>query len=326
VKGTLVAIDTIDNRPPASAFELVSCAEKLVAIGADPVRIIIAGDITGTAADRAVPFGHDVISIEDERFRYPNPDLLARCIGSIIENNPPRFICFQHTMRGCQAAAHLSVKTGIPCITAIESFTISGAGPVLTRALFNGKINSALTPGAGPAVLTVLPGAFSAPETVGTFRKPGAVKRLRPGTIESSYRPVSLTDTSAGAVRLEDADVIVSAGLGIGSKENLDLVHAVARIFPNAAVGASRIVCDRKWMPYGHQVGVTGKTVAPKLYLACGISGAQQHIAGMKGSQLIVAINRDPKAAIFDISDYILVEDLTKFLPVLVQKHEEIYS
>lgn len=326
MSGILLVIDTIDNSPPSSAFELLSFAGKLSSIETGPILVAIAGESIGDTADRASILGHRVIAIDDARFRFPNPDLLARCVASIIKSEPPRFVCFQHTMRGCQAAATLSVQAGAPCITAVESFSVSGEGPVFTRSLFNGKINVDLSPGNGPVMLTVLPGAFTAPEAGDVGKERGAVKQMRPEIIDSPYIPVSITDSSAGAVRLEDADVIVSAGQGIGSKENLELVHAVARIFPNAAVGASRIVCDRKWLPYGHQVGVTGKTVAPKLYLACGISGAQQHIAGMKGSQLIVAINRDPKAAIFDIADFIIVEDLVTFLPALVQKYEEIYS
>jgi electron transfer flavoprotein alpha subunit len=325
VKGILVVIDTIDNRPQSSAFELLTFAVRLASIESAPVRVVIAGNSIGEATDRVALLGYDVIVIEDGRFRFPNPDLLVRCVSSIIESEPPRFICFHHTMRGCQTAAALSVRTGAPCITAVESFSDTDTGPSFTRALFNGKINIDLSPGTGPAVLTVLPGAFPAPEADAITHKRGEVKHMKADCIDSPYLPVSIADSSTGAVRLEDADVIVSAGQGIGSKENLDLIHAVASIFPNAAVGASRIVCDRKWLPYGHQVGVTGKTVAPKLYLACGISGAQQHIAGMKGSQMIVAINRDPKAAIFDISDYIIVEDLTKFLPALVQKYKEIY-
>lgn len=326
MNGILVVIDTIDNRPPSSAFELLSFAGRLASLEPAPVRVVIAGESIGEEADRLALAGHDVTVFEDVRFRFPNPDLLARCIGSIIEGDSPHFICFQHTMRGCQTAATLSARTGASCITAVESFLVADSGPVFTRALFNGKINIDLSPGNGPAMLTVLPGAFPVPETDGVPRKHGAIRRMKSDDIDSSYKPVSIIDSSAGAVRLEDADVIVSAGQGIGGKENLDLVHAIARIFPNAAIGASRIVCDKKWMPYGHQVGVTGKTVAPKLYLACGISGAQQHIAGMKSSQMIVAINRDPKAAIFDISDYIIVEDLTKFLPALLKKYEELYS
>lgn len=326
MRGILVVIDTIRNRPPAPALELLSFAGKLSSVEPAPVRAVFAGESIGDTADGVALLGHDVTIIEDRRFMFPNPDLLARCVRSLIRDEPPRFICFQHTMRGCQSAAALSALTGAICITAVESFSGTGEGLSFTRALFNGKINIDLSPGTGPAVLTVLPGAFPAPEPAPSDHERGTVTHMPANAIDSPYSPVSITDSCAGAVRLEDADMIVSAGQGIGSKENLELVRAVARIFPNAAIGASRIVCDRKWLPYGHQVGVTGKTVAPKLYLACGISGSQQHIAGMKGSQLIVAINRDPKAAIFDIADYIIVEDLLKFLPVLVQKHAEIYS
>jgi len=326
VQGILIVIDTIDNRLQSSAFELLTFATTLASFDSAPISVVIAGDSIGETADRAALLGFNVIVIEDGRFRFPNPDLLFRCIRSIIESEAPKYICFHHTMRGCQTAATLSALTGAPCITAIESFTVTSAGPLFTRSLFNGKININLSPGTGPAVLTVLPGAYPAPEADVAIHKRGKVNHMQANRIESPYLPVSMTDSSAGAVRLEDADVIVSTGQGIGSKEHLYLIHAVASIFPNGAVGASRIVCDRKWLPYGHQVGVTGKTVAPKLYLACGISGAQQHIAGMKGSQMIVAINRDPKAAIFDISDYIIVEDLSKFLPALLQKYNDIYS
>jgi electron transfer flavoprotein alpha subunit len=326
VNGIILVIDTIASRPPATAFELVTCAGRLGAAAPGPVRIIMAGETIVEAADHAALFGHDVLGFEDSRFRYPNPDLLARCVAPLVEKERPRLVCFQHTMRGCQAAAFLSMRTGAPCITAVESIADSAHGPALTRALFNGKINIQLSTGAGLAVLTVLPGAFPAPVVEAPPCAPGAVAITRPEGQDSPYRPISLVESSAESVRLEDADVIVSAGQGIGSQENLDLIRAAARIFPNSAIGASRIVCDRKWLPYGHQVGVTGKTVAPKLYLACGISGAQQHIVGMKGSQLIVAVNRDPHAAIFDIADYIIVEDLAKFLPALVQKHEELYS
>jgi electron transfer flavoprotein alpha subunit len=112
--------------------------------------------------------------------------------------------------------------------------------------------------------------------------------------------------------------VVVAAGKGIGREENLALIRRLAAIFPKGAVGASRLVCDAGWLPYPHQVGVTGKTVAPKLYLACGISGTIQHVTGMRGSRCIVAINTDPRAAIFQVAHYGIVEDLTTFIPLLL--------
>lgn len=122
-------------------------------------------------------------------------------------------------------------------------------------------------------------------------------------------------------VKLEEADVIVSAGRGIGKEEKLSLIRETASIFENAAVGASRPVCDHKWLPLNRQVGIIGKSVAPKLYMACGISESQQHIARMKNSQCIDAVNKDQNAAIFSVADYIIVEDLVTFLQILLGIH-----
>jgi electron transfer flavoprotein alpha subunit len=119
---------------------------------------------------------------------------------------------------------------------------------------------------------------------------------------------------------ITEAEVIVSAGRGIRKKENLELIERLAGLFSRSAVGGSRSVCDLGWLEYSRQVGITGKTVAPKLYIACGISGASQHIAGMKDSQLIIAINSDPGAAIFSIADYGIVEDLTTFIPLVIEE------
>ncbi|MDP3284078.1 MAG: electron transfer flavoprotein subunit alpha/FixB family protein, partial [Desulfobacterales bacterium] len=115
--------------------------------------------------------------------------------------------------------------------------------------------------------------------------------------------------------------VIVSAGNGIGAKENLGLIYRLADIFPGSAVGGSRILIDRGWLEYRQQIGLTGALVAPELYIACGISGASQHLAGMRGSGFVVAINRDPKAAIFNESDVCVVEDLNKFIPVFIEEY-----
>ena len=117
--------------------------------------------------------------------------------------------------------------------------------------------------------------------------------------------------------------MVIAAGRGIGGKEHLSLLENVARLFTNAAIGASRPLCDLKWLPLSRQVGVSGKTVAPRLYLACGISGSQQHLAGIKGANCIVAINSDPHAAIFSVADYIVIDDLHTFLPLLAAKYHE---
>jgi electron transfer flavoprotein alpha subunit len=119
---------------------------------------------------------------------------------------------------------------------------------------------------------------------------------------------------------LKDAEVIVSAGRGVGKKENIALIKELAALFPRSAVGASRQACDLGWLEYKHQVGTTGQTVAPKLYIACGISGAIQHVSGMKKAQNIIAINNDPHAAIFHVAHICIVEDLVSFIPLLIEE------
>ena len=186
-------------------------------------------------------------------------------------------------------------------------------------------------------ILTVLPGAYTLFEGRAASDADSIVLRRivseAPAPPEGAmqynekrYKPLSLLSEAESGVKLEDADVIVSVGRGIGKEENIELIRATASIFPDSAVGASRPVCDNRWLPFNHQVGITGKSVAPKLYMACGISGSQQHIAGMKNSQCIVAVNKDPNAAIFSVADYIIVEDLLLFLPVLVKMYRERYD
>jgi len=125
---------------------------------------------------------------------------------------------------------------------------------------------------------------------------------------------------------ITEAGVIVSAGQGLGDKENLDLIFQLAALFAKSAVAGSRIVCDLGWLEYRCQVGVTGATVSPQLYIACGISGAVQHVMGMRNSEFIVAINKDPAAAIFQVADIGIVEDLTTFIPALIEVYEKTKS
>ncbi len=125
---------------------------------------------------------------------------------------------------------------------------------------------------------------------------------------------------------ITEAGVIVSAGQGLGDKENVDLMYQLAALFTKSAVAGSRIVCDLGWLEYRCQVGVTGATVSPRLYIACGISGAVQHLVGMRNSEYIVAINKDPAAAIFQIADICIVEDLTTFIPAFIEAYEKTKS
>ena len=170
-------------------------------------------------------------------------------------------------------------------------------------------------------VVTVAPGAFRPAAAVGEAR--GSVTER---VIERTPRGSRVLGTRRGEPAdpgLARAEVIVSAGRGIGRRENLALVERLAALFPRSAVGGSRPICDAGWLPYRRQVGVTGATVAPRLYVACGISGSSQHRTGMRGAGFVVAINTDPDAAIFQVADVGVVEDLATFIPLVLREAGE---
>jgi electron transfer flavoprotein alpha subunit len=231
----------------------------------------------------------------------------------ILQEEAAAWVCLPHTSMGYDLAPRLAVTLQAACITGVES-TREGR---LIRAVYGGRFMEEMIPQTPRVVVTVLPGAFHAREErtgpAGRVRRVDAPFRELPsqtlGTAESPHRDSSL----------KDAEVIVSAGRGIGNRENTSLIRRLAAVFPRSAIGASRSACDLGWFEHKHQIGTTGQTVSPRLYMACGISGAFQHVSGMRGSQTIVAINTDPRAAIFRVAHYGIVEDLTSFLPLLIE-------
>ncbi|MBW1893911.1 MAG: electron transfer flavoprotein subunit alpha/FixB family protein [Deltaproteobacteria bacterium] len=320
----LLISETINNRPVQPLEDLVRFAEELFPGSRAKIIIIMAGqDIQLQAKAAAEATGIDVIALEDHRLLLPNPELLSKGLYNIINEVDPLYICLTHTPRGCQTAAFLSHALQASCITNIESLKYKNNTPLFRRSIFNGKFVMDIKGHGGRTILTVVPGAFDNANEDRTPLKPGkvTVKNLPYESDESiGFIPLQLTSMDDSDNSLEEADVIVSVGMGVGKAENVDLARDVASLLKNAAVGASRIACDMGWLSHSKQIGETGKKVAPKLYMACGISGSAQHIAGIKNSQMIIAINKDPRAVIFSIADYGIVEDLTTFLPILIDK------
>lgn len=326
LKYRVVAVaDTIEDRVIQQSLEVTAFAEEIC--GSDPSQILLV--VTGRNIQEqckvlSEQYNIDVEGIEHDDFYYPNPDLLASVLRDIFNDYNPEILCMSHTIRNSSSAASVAAELKIQCITAVESFTGNGEQVYFQRGFFNGKLKEIIE-ASGPArIITVIPGAFQVKDK--EINTPGnhVIRMRKTITGHEGCIPVSLVKEKETESGLEEADVIIAAGRGILKQENLDLVRETAGLFDNAAVGASRPVCDNRWLPYRHQVGVTGKTVSPKLYMALGISGSQQHISGMKNSQCIVAVNKDPDAAIYSVSDYIIVEDLTKFLPVFIMRCREI--
>jgi electron transfer flavoprotein alpha subunit len=304
------------GRVREETWRLVSFARRCGV--ADPVMMVLSdeGAIEQLADELAHRTGLDVAGLAGSHLREYSAEAYIRTLVPFFRDAPGEaHIVTAHTSRGIDFAPQLSAGIDACCITAVEDV---GQGTFI-RSVHHGRFRAEVRADRPRVVLTVLPEAF-APDDVAPGN-PGKVRIVPAGDI-------SLSTCSRGArapvhanMGLTRAEVIVSAGRGLGSGENIRLVTMLSSLFPKSALGATRAVCDQGWLDYSHQIGSTGNTVSPRLYLACGISGAIQHLAGMRDSGMIVAVNTDPCAAIFRVAHYGIVEDLTTFIPLLVDRY-----
>jgi electron transfer flavoprotein alpha subunit len=218
---------------------------------------------------------------------------------------------------GKDIAPRVAAKLDVPLASDVTSMSVSGNGITATHPGYTGKVIQTVTLTASPAVVSVRPGAYLPKENA----KAGGVQALAPSGDPSASR-VTITETTQGntaKLDLGEAPVIIAGGRGLKEAANFTLVEDLAAAFGNAAVGATRAVTDDGWRPHSDQIGQTGRLVSPDLYVACGISGAIQHLAGMRTSKTIVAINKDKDAPIFKLADYGIVGDVLAILPVLTE-------
>ncbi|MCU0849308.1 MAG: electron transfer flavoprotein subunit alpha/FixB family protein [Spirochaetes bacterium] len=295
-----------------TAFALMAGASS----GMRTVVIIPGNGMTEAGRLISEESGADVVLLESPHLENYTSEGYKAALHEFLMEYVSGIVMVPHTQRGSEYAPGLAVRLGAACITGVNGMK-SGNGMVFTRQAFNGKLEMQFRPAADFAVITVMPGAAK-PEFCSSG--PGSVAAVSSDIELKATRYLGVKKSGAEDSGIENADVIVSAGRGIGGVENIGLITGLAGLFDRSAVGCSRIVCDRGWMEYGRQIGITGKTVSPKLYIACGISGAVQHLAGMSGSGFIVAVNRDPEAPIFKHSDVCVVEDLNGFLPEFIEE------
>lgn len=288
------------------------------AIDPDHIEVILLGTECREAAQEIAGHTGLPVTAVTTSTEY-TPELWNDILSSIIPGRYSDLIVIAHTACGQDFAPGLALRLGAPCVTAVESFSRSNDKLTFTRSILNGKALMDVTPEATPCVVTVMPGAFAASPSTPTAQ--GEVEIILSGGLPCKVVPSGMKQPEQGdALPITEAEVIVSAGRGIGKPENLEQIERLAARFERSAVGASRPLCDQGWLPYRRQVGLTGATVCPKLYIACGISGSPQHVAGMKDSLLIIAINKDPHAAIFQVADYCVIADLQEFIPILLEE------
>lgn len=309
-----VVIDRQGDKIATLSLELLSKARTL----ATAVEGITWGDAEAAAAE-AGTFGATALhGVGDLGGGLPGPAVAAAMAAKIQSGATPDAILVPHNYDGRDIAARLSAKLDRPVLTNVVGLEEGDGGLVTEHAIFGGtEVLRARFTGEGPGIFVVRTKSFAAEESGGgpapvdTWEVPdlGATggARITDRHVEASDGP-----------KLDEAAVVVSGGRGLGEAGNYALIEDLAKLLHGAA-GASRAIVDAGWVPYSHQVGQTGKTVKPTVYIAAGISGATQHMVGMKGSKNIVAINKDQEAPIFSIADLGIVGDVHKVLPKLIE-------
>jgi electron transfer flavoprotein alpha subunit len=322
-KGVMVVAELLEGRVQPVTHETIAFARRLAGRESPSIRVVVpGGDVLGAAREVADAAGIDVIALQADSLEPYSAETWRTALTALIMARGPSHVCIPHTSRGCDFAPGLAAGIGASCVTAVEDVRGEPGSRTFIRSILNGKMRMHVRANREITVLTILPGAFHAENL---FPLPSENRRMDVEVVtvaDCPRRTHALGMVAAGEqdFDLALADVVVSAGRGIGREENLALIRQLAGLFAKSAVGCSRTVCDRGWLDYGHQIGLTGKTISPKLYIACGISGAVQHLAGMRGSKFVVAINTDPGAAIFREADIGIVEDLTTFIPLVIER------
>jgi len=310
--------------PDDSAFELAAAARKIDA-AASPTAILTGWGADLDAACKTLGASYpEIWKIANEALTYPNAELVRKALVKVLPSGG--IVLVPHEHFGIDLAPGLSIKMNSAFVSdVLDIVGVEGANLKVVRQEFGGQVSAHVRCDiSSGAVVTIRPGAFKAVEiTPGG----GLVVDKSPdvGTLAAGRRYLETVVAEAGDVDITKYNVLVSIGRGIQEKDNVAIAQELADAL-GAAVSCSRPVVDAKWMEKSRQVGSSGKTVKPKVYLACGISGSFQHLAGIKGSPFLIAINKNPKAPIFQVADVGIVDDILEFLPELTNKVREMRS
>lgn len=324
-KNLWVFVETDENGEAKSVgLELLTVGRGLADKQGGALVGIVIGNKVDAAVTAAAEYGADeVITVDAPAFAHYSTDAYAKALCTLVDKYGPTTILIGATNNGRDLGPRVScrLQTGLTAdCTALDVDEESG-NMAWTRPAFGGNLMATiLCPDHRPQMGTVRPGVFKKGERqVGrTCKVTAETVEIAPEEIRTELLEV-INEVAGEIVDLENAEIIVSGGRGVGGPEGFAPVRELAEVL-GATVGASRAAVDSGWISHAHQVGQTGKTVGPKLYIACGISGAIQHLAGMSSSKVIVAINKDPDAPIFNVADYGVVGDLHVVLPILTEK------
>jgi electron transfer flavoprotein alpha subunit len=314
----LVYAEHKDGKLKKVTHELLSEAARS---GAEPVAFVAGKNVEALVSELSTMGAKRVFMAQGDAVQHYSNEAYAKAFLSAVKSVNPAIILFGATAQGKDLAPRVSALLGVGMASDCIKVKIEGDKLKCTRPMYAGKaIADVEFVGAGPYVATVRPNALPlAPAASGQAAVTNLPLDL--GSLKSAVKEI--VKSASAKLDVTEANIVVSGGRSMKSSENFEILEKLAEVLPNAAVGASRAAVDAGYRPHSYQVGQTGKVVSPTLYIACGISGAIQHLAGMRTSKIIVAINKDPEAPIFQIADYGIVGDLFEIVPLLTEEFKK---
>ena len=317
----LVVAEQKDGKLNRASWEAIAAAQQLSReAGVADIQVAVLGrGVSGPASELAAASIKSIIAVESEVLGTYTPDSFVQAVQQIVAQQSPQFVVFPHTYQTRDFAPALAATLDRALITDVIAIRSVSGAVAFARPMFQGKLTADVSPlGPAPHFVTFQIGAFRADAVQrGAAAAPIATVTLTIDAAKIRQTPEAPFQETKQAVDLSQAERIVAVGRGIKSQDNLALAEKLAKAM-GAELAASRPICDNGWLPMERQIGSSGQTVAPKLYVALGISGAIQHLVGMKGARTIVAINKDAEAPIFEVADYGLQGDLFEIAPAIV--------
>ncbi len=303
-------------------FEMLALAPSTAEALGGEAMVLLVGSGLDQMAEKIAGYGVKVLVVDDPLFADYNSDKYQKVLSALIDDYKPKLVMVGQTAQGADLAPALAVEKNLPYLSDIVGLEVEDGVIKVTRQFYSGKVNAlyAFKP-AETALVAVREAAFEAPEpsTTGTVEKIDS-----PLKEDLDYRKfIEYIEAEIGDVDITQSEILVGIGRGLKEDKNLPIAEELAAVM-KADLCGSRAACDAGWLPADRQVGTSGKTVQPKLYLCMGVSGAFQHVAGIKGAKTIVAINKDPNAPIFAEADYAIIDDLHKVVPQLTEKLKEL--
>lgn len=326
-KNIWVFLETFQDKPKSVGLELLGQAKRMAQKLNEKVGAVVICENPDDAAKAAGEYGADYIyTVSGAQYKNFSAETHAYAMTKLIETYKPSAILIGATNNGRDLGSRVAVRlhTGLTADCTELDVDLESGNVLYTRPAFGGNLMATiLCADTRPQMGTVRPGAFKIGDA-----EPGRTGQIIKETIVTPPELIAtkllefIPVEQVGGVKLEEAEIIVSGGKGLGKAENFELLWELASVL-HAAVGASRAAVDAGWISHVQQVGQTGKTVSPKIYIACGISGAIQHVAGMGASDYVIAINKDPDAPIFRVADFGIVGNLFEVVPELIRKLKE---